>query len=134
MVAITAENFADWIFFTPKTQPSIVSGNEFAGEVLTKGIASADDFVEFAAAVNADASLEKWQDAAGGINLLNDIDMSSVKDWTPIGNATFAVVSNKLTVTGPMFTGRFNGQGYKIRNFKAVSKVAETGGTFGLSE
>lgn len=132
VVAITAENFADWIFFTPKTQPSIVSGNEFAGEVLTKGIASADDFVEFAAAVNAGASLEKWQDAAGGINLLNDIDMSSVKDWTPIGNATFAVVSNKLTVTGPMFTGRFNGQGYKIRNFKAVSKVAETGGTFGL--
>lgn len=65
VVAITAENFADWIFFTPKTQPSIVSGNEFAGEVLTKGIASADDFVEFAAAVNADASLEKWQDAAG---------------------------------------------------------------------
>ncbi len=83
-------------------------------------------------AVNAGASLEKWQDAAGRINLLNDIDMSSVKDWTPIGNATFAVVSNKLTVTGPMFTGRFNGQGYKIRNFKAVSKVAETGGTFGL--
>lgn len=132
VVTITAENFGSYIFFTPKTQPSISSGNEFAGEVLTKGIASAQDFIEFAAAVNSGASLEKWQDAAGGINLLNDIDMSSVTDWTPVGNATFAVVSNKLTVTGPMFTGKFNGQGYKIRNFKAVSKISETGGTFGL--
>ena len=132
VVTITAENFGSYIFFTPKTQPSISSGNEFAGEVLTKGIASAQDFIEFAAAVNSGASLEKWQDAAGGINLLNDIDMSSVTDWTPVGNATFAVVSNKLTVTGPMFIGKFNGQGYKIRNFKAVSKISETGGTFGL--
>lgn len=132
VVTITADNFSQWIWFTPKTAPSITTGNVFAGELLTKGIASAQDFVDFASAVNAGESTEKWQDAAGGVNLLNDIDMSSVSDWTPIGNASFAVVSNKLTVTGPMFRGRFNGQGYKIRNFKMHSTVSATGGTFGL--
>lgn len=124
VVTITAENFSDHIFFTAKTQPAVTTGNVFAGEILTKGIASAQDFMDFAAAVNAGESLEKWQDEAGGINLLNDIDMSSVKDWTPIGNATFVNNKNVLTVTGPMFTGKFNGQGYKIRNFKMHSTVA----------
>lgn len=132
VVTITAENFSDYVFFTAKTKPSIATGNVFAGEILTKGIASAQDFMDFAAAVNAGESLEKWQDEAGGINLLNDIDMSSVKDWTPIGNATFVNSKNVLTVTGPMFTGKFNGQGYKIRNFKMYSTVAAKGGTFGL--
>ena len=132
VVTITADNFASYVHFYPKTAPSLVNNNVFAGELPTKGIASADDFVAFAAAVNAGESLEKWQDAAGGINLLDDIDMSSVNDWTPIGNATFVNSSNKLTVTGPMFTGRFNGQGYKILNFKMHSTVSSTGGTFGL--
>lgn len=132
VVAITAENFSDYVFFAAKTKPSIATGNVFAGEILTKGIASAQDFMDFAAAVNAGESLEKWQDEAGGINLLNDIDMSSVKDWIPIGNATFVNSKNVLTVTGPMFTGKFNGQGYKIRNFKMHSTVATKGGTFGL--
>lgn len=132
VVAITAENFSDYVFFAAKTKPAIATGNVFAGEILTKGIASAQDFMDFAAAVNAGESLEKWQDEAGGINLLNDIDMSSVKEWTPIGNATFVNSKNVLTVTGPMFTGKFNGQGYKIRNFKMHSTVAAKGGTFGL--
>lgn len=109
VVTITAENFSDHIFFTAKTQPAVTTGNVFAGEILTKGIASAQDFIDFAAAVNAGESLEKWQDESGGINLLNDIDMSSVKDWTPIGNATFVNSTNVLAVTGPMFTGKFNG-------------------------
>ena len=132
VVTITADNFSQYIYHTPKTQPSLTDGNVFAGEILTKGIASAQDFVEFAAAVNAGESLEKWQDEAGGINLLNDIDMSSVKEWTPIGNGSFVNASNNLTVTGPMFTGKFNGQGYKIRNFKMHSTISATGGTFGL--
>ena len=132
VVTITADNFSQWVWYTPKTAPSITTGNVFAGEVLTKGIASAQDFIDFAAAVNAGESTEKWQDEAGGVNLLNDIDMSSVKDWTPIGNATFTNASNVLTVKGPMFTGKFNGQGYKIRNFKMHSTVATAGGTFGL--
>lgn len=33
---ITAENFGSYIFFTPKTQPSVVSGNEFAGGIPAK--------------------------------------------------------------------------------------------------
>lgn len=132
VVTITAENFSSYVYFTPKTAPSATVGNEFAGEILSKGIASAQDLVEFAAAVNAGESTEKWQDEAGGVNLLNDIDMTSVTDWTPIGNGTYSVASNVITVTGAQFTGKFNGQGYKIRNFKAVDASSTAGSTFGL--
>lgn len=131
-VEITSENFASYIYFTAKTKPSIVTGNVFAGEVLSKGIASAQDFIDFAAAVNAGESTAAWQDAAGGVNLLCDIDMSSVTAWTPIGNGTFSVASNKITLSGAAFTGKFNGQGYKIRNFKAVDKSSTEGSAFGL--
>lgn len=58
VVTITSENFSDHIFFAAKTQPAVTTGNVFAGEVLTKGIASAQDFMDFAAAVNAGESLE----------------------------------------------------------------------------
>ncbi len=132
VVTITADNFSSYVYFTPKTAPTTATGNEFAGEVLSKGIASAQDFVDFAAAVNAGESTEKWQDEAGCVNLLNDIDMTSVTDWTPIGNGTYSVASNKITVTGAQFTGKFNGQGYKIRNFKAVDASSTAGSTFGL--
>ena len=90
-------------------------------------INTAEDLMNFAKGVNAQDGTESMD-----VYLEKDIDMSSVKDWTPIGNATFVNASNKLTVTGPMFTGKFNGQGYKIRNFKMHSTVATKGGVFGL--
>ena len=132
VIAITSDNWSSHVYFAATTKPSDDSGNAFAGEILTKGIATAQDFIDFAAAVNAGESTEKWQDEAGGVNLLNDIDMSSVTDWTPIGNGTYAWASNRITVTGEQFTGKFNGQGYKIRNFKAVDASSTVGSTFGL--
>ena len=97
------------------------------------GIATAEDLVAFAAAVNAGESIVNWMNADGKVVLLNDIDMASVTSWTPIGASAFNWASNALTLTsGKMFTGYFDGQGYKIKNFKMVCDNATAGGAWGL--
>ena len=97
------------------------------------GIADADDLVAFAAAVNAGESIVNWMNADGKVVLLNDIDMSSVTSWTPIGASAFNWASNALTLTsGKMFTGYFDGQGYKIKNFKMVCDNTVAGSAWGL--
>ena len=52
------------------------------------GIASAEDFLAFAAAVNAGASTAEWENAEGWVNLLNDIDFEGVTGFVPVGFAT----------------------------------------------
>ena len=97
------------------------------------GIATAEDLVAFAAAVNAGESIVNWMNADGKVVLMNDIDMASVTSWTPIGTSAFSWASNALTLTsGKMFTGYFDGQGYKIKNFKMVCDNATEGGAWGL--
>ena len=97
------------------------------------GIATADDLVAFAAAVNAGESIVNWMNADGKVVLLNDIDMSSVTSWTPIGASAFNWASNALSLTsGKMFTGYFDGQGYKIKNFKMVCDNTVAGSAWGL--
>lgn len=97
------------------------------------GIATAEDLAAFAAAVNAGESIVNWMNADGKIVLLNDIDMSSVTSWTPIGASSFTWASNALTCdSGKMFTGYFDGQGHAIKNFKMVCDNATTGGAWGL--
>ena len=97
------------------------------------GIATAEDLVAFAAAVNAGESIVNWMNADGKVVLLNDIDMSSVTAWTPIGASAFNWASNALSLTsGSMFTGYFDGQGYAIKNFKMVCDNATAGGAWGL--
>jgi hypothetical protein len=97
------------------------------------GIATAEDFMAFAAAVNAGESIVNWMNSAGKVVLLNDIDMSSVTSWTPIGTSAFNWASNALSLTsGKMFTGYFDGQGYKIKNFKMVCDNSVAGGAWGL--
>jgi hypothetical protein len=97
------------------------------------GIATAEDFKAFAAAVNAGESIVNWMNADGKVVLLNDIDMSSVTSWTPIGTSAFNWASNALSLTsGKMFTGYFDGQGYKIKNFKMVCDNSVAGGAWGL--
>lgn len=97
------------------------------------GIATAEDLVAFAAAVNAGESIVNWMNADGKVVLLNDIDMSSVTSWTPIGASAFNWTSNALSLTsGKMFTGYFDGQGYKIKNFKMVCDNTVAGSAWGL--
>ncbi len=83
------------------------------------GIASATDLIAFANAVNAGASIERWQNEAGDVVLLNDIDMGAVETWTPIGgvNGSKADNTNVYTTVNP-FKGTFDGQGYAIKNMK----------------
>ena len=97
------------------------------------GISTAEDLVAFAAAVNAGESIVNWMNADGKVVLLNDIDMASVTSWTPIGASSFTWASNALTCdSGKMFTGYFDGQGYKIKNFKMVCDNASAGTAWGL--
>lgn len=105
----------------------------YAFEASSGGISTAADLVEFAAAVNAGESFAKWMDSEGKVVLKNDIDMSSVTSWTPIGAGVFNWASNKLTCTsGNAFTGYFDGKGKTIKNFKAVCTNATVGGVYGL--
>lgn len=97
------------------------------------GIWTADDLVEFAAAVNAGETLAPWQNEEGVVVLLDDIDMTDIAAWTPIGDATFALASNALTIsTGRPFTGFFDGQDHTISNFKMVCDNATAGRAWGF--
>ncbi len=71
-----------------------------------KGIFTAEDLLAFASAVNSgDAeALAAFYDGDFTVNLLADIDCSSVTEWVPAGNAAHP------------FCGRFNGDGHKIKN------------------
>ena len=68
-----------------------------------RGIATADDLVAFAKAVNEGTSLSRFMDN-GVIVLLADIDASSIKEWIPAG-----------TKDAP-FKGVFDGKDHSIVN------------------
>ena len=97
------------------------------------GISTADDLIEFAAAVNAGETLAPWQDDKGIVVLLDDIDLAEVTEWTPIGAATSKLANNALSITsGRPFTGYFDGQGHTIRNLKMVCKAAQATSAWGF--
>lgn len=97
------------------------------------GISTADDLIEFAAAVNAGETLAPWQDDKGVVVLLDDIDLAEVTEWTPIGAATSKLANNALSITsGRPFTGYFDGQGHTIRNLKMVCKAAQATSAWGF--
>ena len=105
----------------------------YAFEASAGGISTAADLVEFAAAVNAGESFAKWMDSEGKVVLKNDIDMSSVTSWTPIGAGVYTWASNKLTCnSGTPFTGYFDGKGMTIKNFNPVCENSTLGGVYGL--
>ena len=82
-----------------------VSQDKFTGQAVARGISTAEDLVAFAQAVNEGSSLTPFL-VDGVVTLLNDVDASSIKDWTPAG-----------TKANP-FTGSFDGKGYTIKNIK----------------
>ena len=96
------------------------------------GITDLGEFQDFVTAVNEGNGLSRWLNADGEVELLADIDISSVTDWTPIGNVTATGNGNNASKPeGPVFSGTFNGGGHTIKNFKA-STVIPAGGTWGL--
>ena len=96
------------------------------------GIRTAADLVDFANLVNSGQSYEKFQDEAGGVNLLRDIDMSSVVSWTPIGYAHCPAGPNDAVITDNAFTGRFSGNNFKIKNLRMVASGSEADKNYGL--
>jgi hypothetical protein len=83
------------------------------------GISNSTDLLAFANAVNLGASTARWQDESGAVVLTQDIDMTGVTTWTPIGNVT-----EGYTAVNP-FTGVFDGKGYAIKNFNPTFTVGE---------
>ena len=100
-----------------KTAEVKISQAILDGPVSQRGVASAEDLAAFAQAVNDGSSLTPFM-VDGVVVLLNDIDASSIKEWTPIG-----------TASNP-FTGSFDGKGHTIKNINwtiDASKYADAG-------
>lgn len=87
-------------------------------------IRTSADLVAFASKVNAQDGTENMD-----VYLENDIDMSGVSGWTPIGNGTFSGAE----VSGASFKGRFYGQSHEITNLvMTVPSNAVSGTVCGL--
>ena len=76
-----------------------------SGEPSVKGIASAEDLLAFASAVNNGGAVSSFM-VDGAVTLLNDIDASSIKEWIPVG-----------TKDNP-FREYFDGKGHAITNVR----------------
>lgn len=106
-----------------KTAEVKLSQAKLDGPVAQRGIASAEDLAAFAQAVNDGSSLTPFM-VDGVVVLLNDIDASSIKEWTPIG-----------TASNP-FSGTFDGKGRAIRNINWTINAANyaDAGVFGYTK
>ncbi len=98
-----------------------------------KGIATASDFMAFAAAVNAGESTAEWENAEGWVNLLNDIDFNGVSDFVPVGYVTAPWVSSVPSISsGNPFSGKFDGNAYHIKNLHLVCNETVAGKHYGM--
>ena len=70
------------------------------------GIKTAEELCNLGALIRAGKSFARYQDCAGWITLRNDIDMSGVTDWIPIGGGASG--------ESKFFTGKFNGRNKTI--------------------
>ena len=106
-----------------KTAEVKLSQAKLEGQLSARGIATAEDLVAFAQAVNEGSSLTPFM-VDGDIVLLNDIDASAITEWTPAG-----------TKTSP-FTGNFNGKGHSIKNVKWSVDLSSSpyAGVFGYAK
>ena len=90
-------------------------------------INTAEDLMNFAKGVNAQDGTESMD-----VYLEKDIDMSSVSNWTPIGNGTFSGTA----VSGAAFKGTFYGKNHTIKGLKMVvpadAPARTTCGLFGV--
>ena len=96
------------------------------------GIPDLAEFLDFVEAVNEGNAPIRWMNENFEVELLADLDLSSLTEWTPIGNVEKSGNANNASkATGNAFSGVFNGGGHTIRNFKATVDLA-AGKTWGL--
>lgn len=87
------------------------------------GISTGADLNAFVKAVNSGASTSRWQNEAGEVVLLNDIDISAMTEWIPIGaGQATGTPAYKLSTA---FTGVFNGQGFAIKGINWTYNVTD---------
>ena len=98
-----------------------------------RGIATAADFMAFAAAVNAGESTAEWENSEGWINLLNDIDFDGVSGFVPVGFVTAPWSSSEPVIgEGNAFTGKFDGNAFHIKNLHLVCNETTAGNHYGI--
>jgi hypothetical protein len=107
-------------------------GNTYTPPVTTTGINSLADFKEFRDLVNAGSDYSKFCNSEGAVVLNVDLDFSGESNWTPIGYASAPLTSNVPAISGNAFTGRFSGNGHKLKNLKLVANGTVAGMPFGL--
>lgn len=88
-------------------------------------VRTAQDLVNLATLVNEGTEVKSAM-------LMNDIDMASVTEWVPIGNAVCPAGAADAAITGNAWTGVFDGNGYKIKNLKMVANTSTAGANYGL--
>lgn len=99
--------------FTPEVDPDASIG----------GIPSLEEFLAFADAVSNGGSSARWLNEAGEVELLADIDLSSVNEWTPIGLAKLGSSVKGDPTVDTFFKGVFNGGGHKITGINWTFKL-----------
>ena len=115
-----------------RQMPALVFEPNIGDDPNIGGIPSAQEFRDFASAVNDGRSIARWQNASGEVELLADIDLGGL-EWTPIGNGS---VTNAHAITGSKFTGVFDGKNHTVDNFKVTIPVGggSVAGLFGIIE
>lgn len=93
--------------------PIVIGGGGSDDPSADKGISDVNAFLEFVKSVNAGASTSRWENAAGEVNLLADINLAGV-EWTPIGSAEGAGAGIPSFDFVTPFSGKFNGNGHSI--------------------
>ena len=109
----------------PTTPETPVEPETPPTEVDLLEISTAEDLVKLATWVNGGTKVKTAM-------LKNDIDMASVTEWTPIGNAICPAGAANAAITGNAWTGTFDGNGFKIKNLKMQAKSTEAGANYGL--
>ncbi|MCR5327207.1 MAG: phosphodiester glycosidase family protein [Bacteroidales bacterium] len=85
MVGVNANNYFDYVGYHNSSATNVTAGNIIYTDAPEwTGINSIEDLLAFAQAVNSGGSLAQWQ-SGGTVQILRDIDASSVSEWVPIG-------------------------------------------------
>ena len=84
-------------------------------------IRTAEELVQFAENVNAGTGAQRMTAV-----LMNDIDMTKIASWIPIGNGSFVATASESKVEGAAFEGTFDGQGHALLNCKMTEHSPRT--------
>ena len=117
-----------------REMPALVFEPNVADDPNIGGIPDAKELSDFAAAVNEGRSISRWiNNSTGAVELLADIDCSSITGWQPIGACTMTAWTHvNLTVSGNPFVGTFDGKNHVIKNLKMSFNTSGSWGAYGF--